>query len=108
MKTLAEIESIIYQNKQNLSDRFKVNQIGIFGSYARGDQTTESDVDILVDFTEIPGLEFVNLVMLLERLIGEKVDLVSRGAIRSDRWKYIEEDIIYVPNEQIEPKGSDT
>ena len=96
MKTLTEIESIITQNKQALTDRFKVNQIGIFGSYARGEQTPESDVDILVDFTEIPGLEFVNLAKLLERLVGEKVDLVSRGAIRQDRWQYIEEDIIYV------------
>ncbi|MEK7400395.1 MAG: nucleotidyltransferase family protein [Candidatus Poribacteria bacterium] len=96
MKALQEIQTIIDNNKQILIERFKINQIGIFGSYARGEQTPESDIDILVDFSEIPGLEFVNLAKLLERLLDEKVDLVSRGAIRPDRWKYIEEDIIYV------------
>jgi predicted nucleotidyltransferase len=96
MTTLNTIEAILSQNKQMLSDRFKVSRIGIFGSYARGEQTSQSDIDILVEFSETPGLEFFNLAVLLERMTGEKVDLVSSNAIRPDRWHYIDEDIIYV------------
>lgn len=96
MKTLQEIQSIIKSNKRNLMEKFNISQIGIFGSYAREEQTPESDIDILVDFYEVPGLEFFNLAVFLEQLLNEKVDLVSRGAIKPDRWKYIEEDIIYV------------
>ena len=96
MTTLNTIEAILAQNKQILADRFKVSRIGIFGSYARGEQTPESDIDILVEFSETPGIEFFNLAVLLERITGEKVDLVSRGAIRPNRWKYIEEDLIYI------------
>ena len=96
MKTTNEVRYILFQNKQSLINKYKIKQIGIFGSYARGEQTPESDIDILVEFEETPGLEFINLAELVERLVGERVDLVSRGAIRPDRWKYIEEDIIYV------------
>ncbi|MGB9597231.1 MAG: nucleotidyltransferase family protein, partial [Candidatus Poribacteria bacterium] len=71
MKTLQEVQSIIKSNKQNLIEKFNVSQIGIFGSYARGEQTPESDIDILVDFSEVPGLEFFNLAKFLERLLGE-------------------------------------
>ena len=96
MKTLDEVRNILTQNKQSLFSEYKIKQMGIFGSYAREEQTTNSDLDIIVDFEVIPGLEFVDLADLLEKIVGEKVDLVSKGAIRPDRWKYIEDDIIYV------------
>lgn len=96
MKTLDEVKSILIQNKENLYGKFKIKKIGIFGSYARDEQTLESDVDILVEFDVVPGFEFVDLANLLEKIVGEKVDLISKGAIRPDRWKYVEEDIIYV------------
>lgn len=96
MKTLDEVKSVLIQNKENLYGKFKIKKIGIFGSYARDEQTPESDVDILVEFDVVPGFEFVDLANLLEKIVGEKVDLISKGAIRPDRWKYVEEDIIYV------------
>jgi len=96
MKTLNEVKNILILNKQNLFNEFKIRQMGIFGSYAREEQTPNSDLDILVDFDVIPGLEFVDLADLLEEIVGEKVDLVSKGAIRPDRWKYVEDDIVYV------------
>lgn len=96
IKTLQEVQSIIESNKQNLIEKFNITQIGIFGSYAREEQTPESDIDILVNFSEVPGLEFFSLAKFLECILDEKVDLVSRGGIRPDRWRYIEKDIIYV------------
>ena len=96
MKSLEEIESILSDHKRGLRERFKVKEIGIFGSYARNEQTEDSDVDILVEFEEPIGLEFVHLAELLESILEMKVDLVSRGAIKPNRWRYVEQDLIYV------------
>ena len=79
-----------------MKEKFKVERIGIFGSYVRNEQREDSDVDILVEFGEPVGLEFVHLAELLESILEMKVDLVSREAIKSNRWKYVEQDLIYV------------
>lgn len=96
MKTVDEIKSILAQHKEELRDRYKVKEIGIFGSYIRGEQREKSDLDILVEFEEPIGLEFIELAEFLESILELKVDLVSKGAVKSNRWKYIEEDLIYV------------
>ena len=95
-KTLDEIKRILLLHKQELKEQYKIKSIGIFGSYARGEQNTNSDIDILVEFEKPIGLGFVHLADLLEEILGEKVDLVSRGAIKLDKWRYIEQDLIYV------------
>ena len=96
MKTLDEIKGILTQHKEELADRYKVREIGIFGSYVRGEQREKSDLDILVKFEQPIGLEFVELADFLEHILGMRVDLVSKGAIKPNRWRYIEEDLIYV------------
>jgi len=96
MKTLDEIKNILTQHKEELVDRYKVKEIGIFGSYIRGEQEGESDVDILVEFKEPIGLKFTELAEFLESILGVKVDLVSKGAVKPNRWRYIKEDLIYV------------
>ncbi len=96
MKTLDEIKNILAQHKEELADRYKVKEIGIFGSYVRGEQNKRSDLDILVEFKEPIGLDFVELAELLESILEVKVDLVSKGAVKPNRWKYIKEDLIYV------------
>ena len=96
MKTLDEIKSVLAQHKEELADKYKVSQIGVFGSYIRGEQGEKSDVDILVEFKEPIGLKFTELAEFLESILGVKVDLVSKGAVKPNRWKYIEEDLIYV------------
>lgn len=96
MKTLDEIKNILTQHKEELVDRYKVKEIGIFGSYIRGEQEVESDVDILVEFKEPIGLKFTELAEVLESILGVKVDLVSKGAIKPNRWRYIKEDLVYV------------
>jgi predicted nucleotidyltransferase len=55
MKTLEEIKEVIIQHKENLKRNFKVKEIGIFGSFVRGEQKRGSDVDILVEFEEPIG-----------------------------------------------------
>jgi len=96
MKTLDEIKSVLVQHKEELVDKYKVTEIGIFGSYVRGEQEEKSDLDVLVEFKEPIGLEFVELAEFLESILEIKVDLVSKGAVKPNRWRYIEEDLIYV------------
>lgn len=96
MKTISEVREILSGRKRDLHEKYHVKNIGVFGSFARNEQTEKSDVDILVDFEEPIGLDFVSLAEYLEQLLGMKVDLVSRGAIKPARLKVVEEDLIYV------------
>jgi predicted nucleotidyltransferase len=94
--TKDEILSLLVQNKTELENRFKVRRLALFGSYARGDQKSDSDVDILVDIDPSVGLEFVTLAEQIEQLLGLPVELVSRRAIKPNKLKHIEQDLIYV------------
>jgi len=97
MKTLKEIEKILKENKAILAERFKVQEIGIFGSYVRGEQKEKSDVDILVSFYEpISLFEFMDMEEFLTQILGVKVDLVSKKALKPRIGKYILEEVIYI------------
>ena len=76
--------------------KFGISRIGIFGSVARGEQTAESDVDILVEFGRPVGIEFIDLSHLLEKELNGKVDVVSRKGVKERYFKEIERDIVYV------------
>ncbi len=80
---IREIKDIISQNKKLLEQSYKVKNIGIFGSYAKGQVHKNSDVDIIVDFYEIPDMfGFIRLEYFLKKLLGRKVDLVTRKALK--------------------------
>ena len=96
MKTRDEILKLLTKEKPELERRFRVCQMALFGSYGRGDQRADSDVDILVDVDPSIGLEFVSLAKRVEELLGQPVDLVSRRAIKPKSLKYIEQELIYV------------
>jgi len=96
MKTIKEIEETIKKHEKELEERFKVKRIGIFGSYARGDQNEKSDIDILVEFKDPVGFLFIHLADYLEEILGAEVDLVTPDAIKPNRRKYIMEEITYV------------
>ena len=75
-----ELQSIIERIKTikpDLVDRYHVSSIAIFGSYVRGEEKTESDLDILVSFSDSPDLfDLASLNIFLENELGIKVDLV--------------------------------
>ena len=96
MKKLEEIKNIINQHKAELEEKYKVKEIAIFGSYTRGDQDENSDIDILVDFREPVGFLFIHLADYLEEILEIKVDLLTPDAIKPNRKKYIMEDLVYV------------
>lgn len=83
MKSVEEIIAILRDHKEELARKFGVKELAIFGSYARGEATPESDLDLLVEFTEPPGLfRFLELERYLSELLEERVELVSRQALK--------------------------
>jgi len=96
MTTLTDIKETLKINKDRLASKYGLSIIAIFGSYGRGQQTAESDVDILVDFKRPIGVEFIDLADELEGLLKIKVDLVSKNGVRPDYFKQIERELNYV------------
>lgn len=97
MKTSSEIEKILKENIQNLKRDYHLDSIGIFGSFLREEQNQDSDVDILVDFKKpISLIKFIRLENDLSKILGIKVDLVMRKALKPNIGKVILEEIKYV------------
>jgi len=98
MKAIEEIKGILAEHKEELRARFKVREIGVFGSYVKGEQKKKgSDVDILVEFEKPVGLfEFMDLEEHLSNLLGRKVDLVSKKALKPRIGEYILKEVVYV------------
>ena len=96
MKDLAYIKKVLGGIKSELESRFHVRTIGVFGSFARGEATPESDIDIIVDFNRSVGVEFIDLAEYLEGKLETRVDLVSRKGIRHGYLESIEKDVAYI------------
>lgn len=95
-----ELEEVIKRIKENedlLKERFKVREIGVFGSVTRREKKV-NDVDVIVEFNEPVGWEIVDLKEFLEDLLGVKVDLLTKKAVISKPafWRSIEKEIVYV------------
>jgi len=96
-KDVNEIKEILFKHKENLRKRFKVKEIGLFGSYVGGEQKETSDVDALVEFEETPILlEFVEPENYLSELLGVKVDLVMKRALKPNIRKFVLKEVLYV------------
>ena len=97
MRDVESIKRLLLQNKDELSQKFEVKTIGVFGSYVRGEQKLSSDVDILVEFQEPVGLfEFMKLENYLSDLLGVKVDLVSKKALKPHIGEHIMQEVIMI------------
>lgn len=96
-KSLEEIKRILRENKEDLKKKFKMKEIGIFGSFVHNLQKEESDVDILVEFEEIPSLlKFIHIENYLSKLLGVKVDLVTKKALKPYIGEIILKEVIFV------------
>lgn len=79
---IEDILLILRRNLQDLRERYSVRSIEVFGSYVRGEQDEDSDLDILVEFEKVPGLfKYIELEDYLGDLVGLKVDLVMKRAL---------------------------
>lgn len=94
MLTRDDILTMLRQARPTLTARYPITRLALFGSWARGDATPDSDVDVLVEVDSSIGLRFADLAAELEHAVGRRVDLVSRRAIRPSLWALIEPDLI--------------
>ena len=94
-KNTAKILETLRLANNRIKTDYKARIIGIFGSYARGEQTKNSDLDVLVRFTGKASLfDLVGLADFLELELGMKVDLVSERALRKELKKSILEELV--------------
>lgn len=94
---LEEIKEILAKHKSELKEKFKVKEIGVFGSYVRREPRKRSDIDILVEFEEVPGLfKFLELEDYLSAILGVKVDLVRKKALREELKDRILQETVYI------------
>ena len=96
-RTLEEIRESVRAHLPELEKRFGVIYLGIFGSWARGESRAGSDLDILVDFDDPPGLfGFIDLQERLAEIAGVKVDLVMKSALKPRIGERILKEVVSV------------
>lgn len=94
---LDDIKRLLKEHKKEVRRKYRVIEIGVFGSYVRGEQKERSDIDILVSFSGIPDVfKYIELEEYLKRLLHRKVDLVRKEAIRPELKKRILKEAVYV------------
>ncbi|MCL6613061.1 MAG: nucleotidyltransferase family protein [Firmicutes bacterium] len=90
MKSLEEIKHLLAEVKPLLKDRYKVREVRLFGSFVRGEQTEESDLDVLVGFDQpVSLLDLAALEIFLNDLLGIRVDVVPQEDLREELRGYI-------------------
>lgn len=97
MNSIQQTKKIIERNKPIIQNKFNVKNIGVFGSYMRGEQNQDSDVDILVEFSKpISFFDFLNLEDYLEKQLDTPVDLVTKNALKPAIGKRILSEVVYI------------
>jgi hypothetical protein len=81
--------------RSELHERFTVKRIGVFGSCARGDESSESDVDIIVELAEPTFDNYMDLKFRLEEVFQRPVDLVMADTVKPRLKPIIEKEVIY-------------
>jgi predicted nucleotidyltransferase len=76
---------LLQEKHPYLAAEFGVSKIGLFGSYAKGNSTDASDIDLVVEFERPTGFRFIELVDYLENLLGGKVDVLTPAGIQNIR-----------------------
>ncbi|MBM2816913.1 MAG: nucleotidyltransferase [Ignavibacteria bacterium] len=95
--TKEEIIKIIKSEKNFLSEKYFVSEIGLFGSYVRNEQKVKSDIDILISFAKSPDFfVFLELEDYLSDLFGIKVDLVTKNSLKPIIGSYIKKEVEYI------------
>lgn len=97
MKTFEEIKEIIKRHKEDLKKEYGVKEIGLFGSFVRGEQKKISDVDVLIELEKPIGfVKFIKLENRISDILGIKVDLVTKKALKPYIGKRILQEVKYV------------
>ncbi len=91
--TRKDVLGILRAEQSFLKEKFGIEKIALFGSFARGNPTLKSDVDLVIRLGRQLGFEFFDMVDYLEKKLGRKVDALTPAGIESIRVKSIAEDI---------------
>lgn len=86
---------VLKKHKNEITSRYSVKRIGIFGSYAKEQQNKESDVDVLVEFEEPTFDNFMELSFYLEELFGRKVDLLTPKSLNPYMRPSVEKEVVW-------------
>ncbi len=82
--------------KPTLHEKYGVNELALFGSYSRDEQTKESDIDIMIDFCRPVGIEYMDVVYLLKEAFATvDVQVVSKKAIQEKYYERLKNDLLY-------------
>ena len=95
MYTLQTILEKLRHHKPELQCKYPISRLGVFGSYARGEATIDSDIDIAVEITGPMGLNFVAMADEIEDLFGIKTDIVPLRSIKPQYLPSVQKDIVY-------------
>ena len=95
LRSLDEIKNLLQQHKPELSEKWKVKSLGIFGSYVQGEARKSSDLDLLVEIDDpkMGLLKFIALEKYLSDLLGVKVDLVEKQALKPVIGRHMTEEV---------------
>ncbi len=93
---IAEIIEKLKAVKPHLQEKYTVNELALFGSYSRNEQTPKSDIDILVSHTNPLGFRFLDMVYELDNLFDIEIQVVSKNGIQPKYFEAIQPDLIYV------------
>lgn len=97
MTQFDKTKQLLAEQRSVLQSKYAVKKLGIFGSVARGDQEKDSDLDVLVEFSQpISLFQFLELEEQLSLVTGRRVDLVSKRALKPAIKKAILAETIYV------------
>ncbi len=89
LQKLRKLKPVLQQN-------YGLSEIALFGSYSRDEQTQESDIDIMVDFSNPIGIEYFDLVYALnDAFKNNKVQIVSKKAIKQKYFDRLKQDLLY-------------
>lgn len=95
MRTPEDILAYLRQSRERFAERYHVRRIGIFGSAARGELNTDSDVDVLVEMTEPTFDRYMDLKFELEDAFGAPVDLVLSDTLKERLRPIVEKEVVY-------------
>lgn len=96
-KDIVYFTKTLRQHLPDLSIKYSISYPGIFGSYVRGEQKEDSDLDVLVEFSKTSDLfEFIGLKQELSDMLGVKVDLVMKNALKPTIGERILEEVVQV------------
>ena len=97
IKTRTEVLEILRSLKDELKERYHVDRIALFGSYAREEQGESSDIDILVGFGAGADLfDFVGVSQYLEEKLASRVDVVPETALRPEIRGQVIRDLLVI------------